>query len=112
MFQHSLPAADLGVVSIAIEGAKVCAPSKTYNLISIGVPLLAITERPSELANLIQKHDIGASFRFSQIEEMAHFILMLKNKKGFQDLYIKNLKECAGFFTSANAKEYLINFEF
>jgi hypothetical protein len=112
MFQHSLPAADIGVVSIAIEGAKVCAPSKTYNLINVGIPLLAITEQPSELANLIQKYDIGGSFRFSQVNEMVEFILLVKNDKERQVIYRKNLKKCAGLFTSANTKEYLINFKF
>ena len=110
MFLHSLPAADLGVVSISIEAAKVCAPSKTYNLISMGIPLLAITEQPSELANLIQNYNIGASYRFSEIKKMAEFILLLKSEKDQLDIYRKNLNECTGLFTFANAKKYLINF--
>lgn len=110
MFQYSLPAADIGVVSIATEGARVCAPSKTYNLINLEIPLLAITEQPSELANLIQKYDIGASFRFDQIMEMAEFILLVKEDKGLVNRYKKNLKECASIFTSANANKYLDNF--
>jgi glycosyltransferase involved in cell wall biosynthesis len=111
MFQYSLPAADLGVVSIAIEGARVCAPSKIYNLINTGIPLLAITEQPSEVANLIENFSIGASFRFDQVKEMAEFILLTSKEKDRLEKYKINLKACAGSFTSANAKEYLINFE-
>jgi glycosyltransferase involved in cell wall biosynthesis len=110
MFQHSLPAADIGVVSIAREGAKLCAPSKIYNLINLGIPLLAITEESSDLANLIQKHDIGTSFRFDQIKEMAEFILTVKNDRTYLTTYKSNLNECAGIFTSENAIKYLNNF--
>lgn len=107
MFRHSLSAADLGVVSVSSEGSKICTPSKTYNLISLLIPLLCITESETELAFLIKKCHIGFACGHDQIKEMADYILLLRNDQTFRTGIINNLKLCASNFTNKNAYNYI-----
>lgn len=111
MFRHSLSAADLGVVSIPSEGANVCAPSKTYNLLSLNIPLLCITEGHTELAKLVNTFGIGRTFRKNQYIEMANYILTLVNDKAFYAEIKECTKICSDNFTIKNAEEYLIEFK-
>ncbi|MBP8959651.1 MAG: glycosyltransferase family 4 protein [Bacteroidales bacterium] len=111
MFKHSLASADIGVVSIAGGGEKLCVPVKTYNLISFKIPLLCITEQQSELANLINKYKIGETFRYDQINDMAEYILTLKNNKIIYSEYTLRLNECAEYFTNKNVKKYIYFFK-
>jgi len=108
--KYSLSAADLGVVSISAAGSRVCAPSKTYNLISLNIPLLAIADPDSELALVVEGNKIGSVFKKDQFVEMADFILYLKNNKIALDQMIDNISKCSDKYTRANAKDYLINF--
>ena len=108
--KFSLSAADLGVVSVSSAGSRVCAPSKTYNLISLNVPLLAIADADTELALVVEANKIGRVFKNDQIEKMADFILDLKNSKIALDHMINNISKCSEKYTRANAKDYLFHF--
>ena len=112
MFRHSLQAADIGVVSVSKEMANLSIPVKTYNLISHGIPLMAITEGESELSNLVDKFNIGKSFAFNEINGMTEFILSLYKNKDFLHIYRNNLKVCAEEFSPANAYKYPEKFIF
>lgn len=107
MFKHSSQAADIGVVSVSKEMAMLSVPIKTYNLINNNIPLLGITEGESELAALISGYDIGKYFSPIQIREISDFILALYGNRKLILKYKKNLKECAGNFTSVNALLYV-----
>jgi glycosyltransferase involved in cell wall biosynthesis len=111
MFKHSLQATDIGVVSISKEGAQLCVPIKTYNLINSRLPLLCITDEGSELAILVSKYDIGKCFTPEQVNEISDFIISLKTDKELYYRYKNNLERCSVNFTSENAKEYLVNFK-
>ncbi len=110
MFNHSLQAADIGVVSVTKEGASLCVPIKTYNLINNQVPLLCIAEGPSELARLATDYDIGKCFAPEQAYEISEYIVMLKNEKETFSRYKKNLEKCSKHFTPDNALLYLENY--
>lgn len=105
--KYSLSAANIGIVTLTKETAFVSVPSKSFNLLSYGVPLLNIAPKGSELENIISKYDCGVSYTDSQLEEMSSFISKcLENKR-----YYENLKESAleasRSFTSANAEKYI-----
>ncbi len=110
MFRYSLSAADIGVVSVTSAASKVCSPSKTYNLINLEIPLLCITDQETELGNIVNENKIGKVCSHSQYDEMAHFILSLKNDSSLYQSINLNLRRISGRYTKGNAHEYLINF--
>lgn len=50
---------DIGIVSLQPEIYRVAYPSKTFTYLEAGVPVLAIVEPRSELADLIRSHELG-----------------------------------------------------
>ena len=103
MFPHSLSAADVNVVSAPVGTDHICVPSKTYNLISLGIPVLGIAEKNSELYQLIEKNEIGACFVKEDTNEITRFIMSLKNNREEKMRYKKNSASAAAHYSSANA---------
>ena len=105
--QYSLASADLGVITLNDETARVSVPSKTYNLLAVGAPLLCIVPEESELASIVDKHDNGACFQPNQIEEIARFIQSLASDKEKKDAMVSKSMSASKSFTYANAKLYV-----
>ena len=105
--QFSLASADLGVITLNDETALVSVPSKTYNLLAVGAPLLCIVPEVSELSSLVAKYKNGSCFQANQIMEIADFIEKLASDKETQDLMVKRSLEASKNFTFANAKLYV-----
>jgi glycosyltransferase involved in cell wall biosynthesis len=49
-------------------------PSKTYNYLAVGKPILFIGDRDSEVDNYIKKHDCGWSFSWDEEESLVSFL--------------------------------------
>ncbi len=109
MLPFSLASADLGVVTLNDTTGMLSVPSKTYNLMAAGVPLLSIAPENSELAVLINKYGNGRNFSTSQAKEIADFIVSCSKNNEM----LKKMSECSlkasHNFTYVNAKLYLIN---
>ena len=60
---HSLAAADVAVVTLSDGASGVSVPSKTYNLMAAGAPLLCIASPQTELSRLVETYDNGRCFR-------------------------------------------------
>jgi len=86
----SLASADVAVVTLGKDASKLSVPSKTYNLMSVGVPMLCIAAENSELNSLIERHQIGQCYRVDQLDAMCDFILELKNNPAKHSLYASN----------------------
>ncbi|MBE0675502.1 MAG: glycosyltransferase family 4 protein [Bacteroidales bacterium] len=110
MFKYSSQAADIGVVSVSKELAMLSVPIKIYNLINNNIPLLGITEGESELASLISKYEIGQFYGPSHIQEIADYIVSLKNSNELINRFKVNLRICAEVFTPKNASLYSSDF--
>jgi len=110
VLKHSLSAADLGVVSVSMAGSKVCVPSKTYNLIGLEIPIIAISESDTELARIIEKNGIGKVFQKDQLAEMAEFILYLKYNKIALKNILQNIMNCKNKYTQVNARKFIDQF--
>lgn len=54
-----LNACDVGIVSLVSKMCGVSMPSRTYNILAAGKPILAITDRASELAIVIDEDRVG-----------------------------------------------------
>lgn len=99
---YSLASADLAVVSLAGSEANRSIPSKLYNNMGVGTPILGITSRTSDLAEVIHKYDIGRTFEPYEIEEISHFIDTLSRDMEKRNRFGVNSKYAAKNFTSSN----------
>lgn len=87
VFPYSLAAADIGVVILDSQASNLSVPSKTYNLMSVGVPILAIADHDSDLADLIEKHENGVCYTARELEKIVAFIKeMLQDRSKLQEL--------------------------
>jgi glycosyltransferase involved in cell wall biosynthesis len=103
LFLASLTAMDIGVVSLSNSLTNVSIPSKTYNILASGKPILCIGENSSDLAKLLEKTRTGAAYLPDDIEGMTEFIMKLKNQNLLYREYSENAQNISSDFTSKNA---------
>jgi glycosyltransferase involved in cell wall biosynthesis len=103
---YSLGAADIGIVTLNSETSLYSVPSKTYSLLAVGVPLLAIAEPESELSSLVARFQVGACFRSTELISMRDFILSNYRNKELHGAYQRNARQASGRFTPKNAEIY------
>jgi len=107
MFPYSLSAADLGVVILDELTSKGSVPSKSYNLMSFGIPSLYFAALDSELNNYADKYGHAKCFTENELEKAIAFIEEIKNnKKLYKELEEKSLNT-AGFFKRDNATKFV-----
>lgn len=105
---NSLASANLAVVSLAASSSKSAIPSKLFNYMSVGAPILGFADLDSDLAKLIKSQLIGKCFSPGSSSEIAEYINYLAN----------NSEECINLssrslmtakdYTSQNAKLFLV----
>ena len=105
--QYSLASADLGVITLNDETAKVSVPSKTYNLLAVGAPLLCVVPEESELSSMVARYENGACFQPQQVKEIAASIEELATNKEKRNLMASRSLEASKNYTFANAKLYV-----
>lgn len=104
---YSLAAADLGVISLTDETALVSVPSKTFNLLAVGCPLMCIVPQRSEIARMVDKYENGKCFEVNEVNRMVDYIRQLSTDCSLKrKLSVKSLA-AAKDFTLENAKMYL-----
>lgn len=74
----SLAAADLALVTLAIEAEGLVAPSKLYGHLAAGTPIAAVTPASSYLRQLVESEGCGRWFANGDAEGLAAWILELK----------------------------------
>ena len=104
---YSLAAADLGVVTLNDETALTSVPSKTFNLLAVGAPLLCIASEVSEIAKIVSKYHNGLVCPATEQQKIADFILELSKNKIIQHQMSMASLEAAKEFTKENAFLYL-----
>ena len=104
---YALAAADLGVVTLNNATTLLSVPSKTYNLLAAGVPLLCISSASSELANIVEKYDNGKNFQVNEIETIASYILHLSENQEELKILSKHSLIAAKDFSRDNANLYV-----
>lgn len=82
IFISSLYGIDLGVISLGEETSKIAIPSKTFNLLAAGTPLLCFANKDSDLSSLIIENRVGKAYAHHEIEEATAFIKGLINGNG------------------------------
>lgn len=79
MFPFSLSAADIGVVILDEKTSKGSIPSKSYNLMSYGVPALYISSKDSELNEYAVKYQHAKCFSEDEMEIAANWLLKISS---------------------------------
>jgi hypothetical protein len=102
----SLCAADLAVVTLDDKTPDISVPSKTYNIMAAGVPIMAIALENSEISNLINMHENGKTFNKSDLNGMCRFINTLKDNPDYKKYLSDKSLKAAQKYTRLNAKEY------
>lgn len=80
--------ADIAFISLAKGMFGLGVPSKTYNILSAGKPILYLGEKNSEIDLLVKEKNIGYSFQHDQKEELLRFFNSF-NENSVLDLKIK-----------------------
>lgn len=104
---YSLAAADLGVVTLNDETALTSVPSKTFNLLAVGTPLLCIASEQSEIAKIVSKYNNGFVCPATKPEKIAEFILDLTTNQNLHKQMSLSSLQAAREFTKDNAYLYL-----
>jgi hypothetical protein len=107
MLQYVLSASDISVVMIDEKVASASIPSKVYNLLAVGSPLLTIAPDQSEISNMVKTHNNGRNFPKDDIQGIASFIKEMKYSPEVLTEYSINSSKAADLYTPANAKKYL-----
>lgn len=76
-FSEMLRQTHLGLVTLEPQLEGLGVPSKTYNLLAMGIPLLAILGRGSEVSRLIADHRCGFRADPGDAQSVTDFILTL-----------------------------------
>jgi hypothetical protein len=105
MFPYSLSAADLGVVILDDLTSKGSVPSKSYNLMSYGIPSLYIAANDSELYDYSLKYRNAKCFDEQHLDEAVAFILELSRDKALYAEYGQNSLTAAEDYKRSNADQ-------
>lgn len=103
---NSLSSADISVVTLNDATAMLSVPSKTYNLLAVGAPILAIANKNSELNKLIAYYKCGSCFDGNELEKVVDYITFLKQNRIQKDEISCNAKIASSDFTMKNAQKY------
>ncbi|EIM77257.1 glycosyltransferase [Nitritalea halalkaliphila LW7] len=107
MFPYSLSAADLGVVILDEQTSKGSVPSKSYNLMSYGIPSLYIASADSQLNIYAETYAHGGCFSKEDMQSIVTFIVDLKNDRAAYRQMTENALRAAQDFRRANADKLI-----
>lgn len=107
----SLAAADIAVVTLAGLNESNSIPSKFFNYLAVGAPILSMAPETSDLASLIQRYDVGRNFPNPTVDELIDFIESMadeNNRRHYSNQSLKAVKD----FTKENAQLFINNMNF
>lgn len=107
MLAHNLYAADINLVTLDSEASDLSIPSKTFNILSIGNPVLGICSQNSGLAELIEGNKCGLISDGLDIEELSKKIRLLEENRDELITLKKNSLKASQFYTKENAKAFV-----
>lgn len=103
MFPFSLSAADIGVVILDSATSKGSVPSKSYNLMSFGIPSLYIASVESELFEYSRKFKHAECFEENELNKASEFIFKLSHDSELYSAYKKKALSASENFRRRNA---------
>jgi glycosyltransferase involved in cell wall biosynthesis len=107
MYPYSLSSADLAIVTLSKEASIMSVPSKLFDIMSVGSPILSIAEKNSEIARIIAEYNLGINCSALQTDKMVDFIYSLIDNKSYYQLLRANSLKASHHFTSDNAYKFV-----
>jgi hypothetical protein len=107
MFPFSLSAADIGVVILDETTSKGSVPSKSFNLMSYGIPSLYIASKDSQLKVYAEKFNHAICCERSELDLACDYIIKLKKNQEFYTQTSANADQAAQEFKRANADKFV-----
>lgn len=104
---ESLCAADLAVITLDNKTSDISMPSKLYNIMAAGLPVMAIAPLTSAISGFIPEYQVGKAFEKRDLKGICEYILELKNNQVLREKLSANALAASRNFTSANAAMYL-----
>jgi len=104
---HNIQVGNINVVTLDEGAADLSIPSKTFNLLSVGKPILAICSAKSALANLLERSNCGQAIESQDIESIKSFIYKLHSDNDLYQNYCQNALSASENYTKENAKLFL-----
>lgn len=98
----SLASADLAVVTLSENAANLGIPSKFFNLLSVGAPVLCIAGKESELSRMVINYNVGKSFIPLEIDDAIKFINDLSFNRQLCEYYSENSLAASKLHTEKN----------
>ena len=80
LVNEMLASADIGLVTLNVESSPYSLPSKIFNIMASGRPILAITPPMSEVAKLLETSQCGVNVQPGDPDRLAQKILELKSQ--------------------------------
>lgn len=90
-----LNACDVGLIALIKGMWGTAMPSRTYNLMAAGKPLLALTEKGSELARVIDEEKIGFYVEPANVDDLTKAILQMYQDRSQLDEMGKRARKAA-----------------
>jgi len=82
-----LNACDVGIVSLVEKMVGVSMPSRTYNILAAGKPILALTEEGSEIARVVEEEQVGWVVRPNDPDSLTGTVeLILENRSSLSSM--------------------------
>lgn len=107
MLPQTMGGANIGIVTLDSGSDAFSIPSKTNRFLALGVPLLCVANKSSELSKIIDFNEVGKCFLKTECAEMASFILEMKKNTHKYQTYSSNAKELSKNFSPKNAESFL-----
>ena len=104
MLPHSLSSADLSIVSLSENATTLAIPSKVFNYMSVGSPVLGIAGAGSDLEKLIQDYELGKSFTAAESDQIINFIKELAGNNLLAETYRANSFKATENHTAKNVE--------
>lgn len=104
--KYSFSCANIGVVTLNDKTTLSSVPSKTYNLLAYGIPLLCISPESSEVSRIVKEYKCGANFESNQIDAIVRFISKCESDSQLMQRLSQNSLKASENFTSENALIY------
>lgn len=109
LFTYLLAATDIGVVTIDDPMADVSIPSKTFNLMGAGKPVICFGSTRSELGKLVKENELGEIYNDNYLTPCTNFIERLFNDSQEYLKYAKNSRKASLKYTSDNANKFVLS---
>lgn len=86
-------------------------PSKTYNILASGRPILFIGPKNSEVYRLVQENNIGWAFDWSEVSNIVAFLncIVLEDLKYFHEIGVRSRKLAEANYSEAIQVKKIVN---